>query len=66
MHKVEKEKARLAELCLQIKKFDEKRLDEKMVDHLMNTMKREHFMLEEKIDKKMSQDVFDREKLRLS
>jgi hypothetical protein len=66
VRKLDKEKNRTADLAMQIKKLEEKKSDDKLLDSLIIMVKRNNQVLEEQVDKKLSKEVWDRDSSRLS
>ena len=61
MRKFEKERGRVVDVSMQLKKMDERRMDDKLIENLVVMIKRQGQEIEEGLDKKLSKDVWDKE-----
>jgi|JI10StandDraft_1071094.scaffolds.fasta_scaffold2950874_1 hypothetical protein len=63
--KFEKEKNKIADISTQMKKVDERRFDDKLIDNLVVMMKRQNGCLEEHIERKVGREAWEKDKARV-
>jgi hypothetical protein len=63
---MEKERLRMADCQLQIKRMEEKKFDEKTIESFVLMFKRQHRALEEQLENKMSKELWDKEHARVN
>lgn len=55
----------MGEVAAQVKRLEERRVDEKLIENMVSMFKRQHRALEEELERKLSTEGFGREKQRL-
>jgi hypothetical protein len=63
--KLEKERSRVSDLGGQVKRLEERRVDEKLIENMVSMFKRQHRTLEDELEKKLSTEGFGKERQRL-
>jgi hypothetical protein len=64
--KIEKEKIRIHELTQSIKRFEEKKIDERVIDGLKTAIKKLSKEFEEGLEIKLNREVYEKEKSRVN
>lgn len=50
----------------QVKKYEEKKVDDKLIDNLVVMMKRQYGCLEEQLDAKVTKELWEKDKARVN
>lgn len=64
--KIEKEKARIHELTQSIKRFEEKKIDERAIDGLKTAIKKLTKEFEEGLELKLNREAYEKERSRVN